>query len=496
MKRLGFGWAVFALAIVVYLGTLGRFFVSDDFLNMERNIVLTLADLLSLFSTTDVDFFRPIPRLHFGLLQGFVGDRAIVWNAVGLLLHGLASVLVYQLAREFLGKSREVAARWTGVLFAVHFIHVEPVLWASGVTTTYVTVFVIAALRLHRRSRRTGRARDLVLAVLAFQAALLSKETAIAFVPLWLLTLRVWPVTDRKGREFPRSPTVAEALPFAVVLGAYLLVVLGIDRGGDASPYRMMPGPHVLKNALFFLLGGFVPLRYWEVQELWARSAGLGEFVSQVVARPLMIGPLAVGGVAVAAAMVRGGREVRNGFLWIGAASLPFLLLPGSGERFLYLASFGACLVLGLGIQAAAAMRRVGSQRFLVGALVASLFVVGNLDRQRDWDLAGRWTRSLTGRGEYFLIRPESERIEFQGVLDSYRSAWVFRNGFDSMVRLYWEGRQYWRAEEAPPGETPDAVMGIRMGENGGVVVAPGGFFGTEPGVQGPSLPPSGVGGP
>lgn len=469
MKTIGFGGVVFALAILMYAGTLHHFFVSDDFLNLERNGFRTVGEGLSLFSTTDTDFYRPIPRLHFGILQGIASDRVEIWNAVGLLLHGMASFLAFALARDLLGRDRESAARWAGVLFAVHFIHVEPVVWASGVTTTWVTLFLLAALLLHRRSRRTGRARDLALSVAAFGGALLSKETAVAFVPLWLVTLWVWPGHDGRRRTFPRHPTVAEAVPYAVLLGAYVLVVAGIDRGGDASPYRWVPGAHLVKNALFFAFGGFLPIRYWELQQLWAQSAGLSAFVSAGLGRADLMLPLVTGGLGLLLLVVRGDRDVRGGLAWIAAASLPFLLLPGSGERFQYLSSFGACLALG------ASLARIGRARtrFLVGALVVLVFVAGNLDRQRDWRHASRWTRAIVSRWDYLKGRRSDERIEFVGIPDAYRSAWVFRNGFGSMVRLYWERRPYWREENRAAGAEPDLRMLVELSPGGALAMFP-----------------------
>jgi hypothetical protein len=84
---------------------------------------------------------------------------------------------------------------------------------------------------------------------------------------------------------------------------------------------------------------------------------------------------------------------------------------------------------------------------------------VGNLDRQSDWRTASGWTRNITRRWA-FLKNLDAERpIEFLGVPETHRSAWVFRNGFESMVRLYWEGRPY-RLEGSPfPEGAPERMV-------------------------------------
>lgn len=459
-------------AVVLYAPTLDHFFVSDDFLNFERNGFETVADALGFFSTRDVDFWRPVARLHFGLLRGFVADRVFVWNLVGLLLHAVAAGLVVVLAKSFFGAANARAARWAGLFFAVHFIHVEPVVWASGVTTLWVTILVLTALVLLRRSRRTGATRDRVLAVAAFAAALGAKETAVAFVPLLLLTTWWWPV--ERARPASRLPTVGEAAPFAILLAAYALVLAGIDRGGEASPYQVGLGGHVLRNVAFVGLGGFVPLRFWQVRD--AAADGTGPFLGALAERPELLLPMLAGVAVIVGLAWRGDRNVRGGLLWMLLAATPFLALTGSGERFLYLPSVGACLVWGLLAQAALRRAAASGRRWAGRLAVAAallLHVAGNLDRQGDWVTAAGWTREITGRWPALEARDPEAPIEFVGVPGDHRSAWVFRNGFDSMVRLYWRGRPYAKEGELPAGLPPPERMVVEVHPNGTVGMGP-----------------------
>jgi hypothetical protein len=474
--------ALLLVAVVVLYGaTLDHFFVSDDFLNLERNSFRTIGEALGFFSIHDVDFYRPIPRLHFGILQGLFADRVLIWNLVGVLLHGIVAVAVTVLASSLLGDDHRRAARWAGLFFAVHFIHVEPVVWASGVTSLWVTLFLLLGLVLHRRAERLGSARDFTLATVAYFLALLSKETAVVFLPLLLLVTAVWPGVDRDGRPLSRLPSLGSVAPYLILTAIYGVVVARIDRGGAASPYQVGLGPHVLKNAAFFYLGSFVPVRYWEVQELWTRAAteggGLAGFGIELLRRPALGPPLLVGAVGIAAALRRGGRGVRGGLAWIGVAAIPFLLLPGSGERFLYLPSVGASIALGVGAQSLLRRGRdlpggLPTARVLVGAVLA-LMIWGNLDRQGDWMTASRWTRGICGRWTYFRELDPDRPIEFVGIPDSWRSAWVFRNGFDSMARLYWEGRLYRREGRMPAGAPAPTRMEVFLKPGGAVGMHP-----------------------
>lgn len=480
-----------AAAVAMYAATWDHFFVSDDFLNLERSTFRTVAEGLALFSTADVDFYRPLARLHFGVLAGLVSDRVEVWNVANTLWHALVALLAARLAASLLGRGRERVAVATGLLFAVHWIHVEPVVWASGVAGLLATAGILAALLLFRRARETGRARDAAGSVAAFAGALMAQETAVAFVPLLLVTTWVWPPAAGRGGS-PRRPTLAEAAPYAVLLAAYAVIATSIDRGGEASPYRFALGPHLVKNAAFFALGSFVPVRSWEIQDLWVASAsggGLAGFLRSLAGRPGLALPLLAGALALPVAWRRGGPDVRGGLAWIAAASLPFLPLPGSGERFHYLPSFGACLVLAL-LGEAAWRRARGSARrapaAAAAALALGLIVAANLDRQSDWRIAGQWTRGIVERWAYLRVLDPASPVEFLGVPDHHRSAWVFRNGFPSMVRLYWQGRPYGRAEDRGADAPPAYRIRVEALGDGGIGMAPA--RGEERGLPRPPL--------
>ena len=470
------GSLVFLAAFVLYGPSLEHFFVSDDFLNLERNAFRTVGEMLGFFATKDVDFYRPVPRLHFGFLQGWFADQVVAWNVIGALLHGVTSVAGGFLALSLLGPRNRRAARYVGLFFALHFIHAEAVVWASAVTTLYVTLFVFLALLLFRRARETGSVWDRTLSVVCFAAALLSKETAVAFVPLLLVTTWVWPV--RRGGA--RLPTIGESLPYAVLLIAYGIILSTVDRGGDLSPYRITPGPHVLKNLAFFGLGGFVPVRYWEVQQLWSAAGASGgdrRLPGRHDASPRSHRASGAGG-GRSSSRSSGRDRATSGEGWRGSSPprFRFSRFRAAEERFLYLASFGACLVLGVGAQALLRRhpRLRGGRWTARGVVLAALTlsVAASVDRQRDWVLAGRWSREIVGRWSYLRELDPREPIEFVGIPGEYRSAWLFRNGFPSMVRLYWEGRPYGLEGELPAGSARDRR---------GVVLHPEGTIGLLP---------------
>jgi hypothetical protein len=287
--------------------------------------------------------------------------------------------------------------------------------------------------------------------------------------------------------------SLGEAFPFLILLAAHAAIVLPIERGGDLSPYRMSLGAHVVKNAAFSLWGGFIPLRYFELQDLW-QAAGQSEgsvlwsFASAVLRRPLLAAGILAGAAAIAMIALRGGRSARYSLAWILLAAAPYLFLEGSGERFLYVPSFGACAILGLASAALWQRRRTWPGRSAGAAaaitLLLGLHVLGNLDRQDDWSTSGKWTRGIVARWSYLEGLDPETSIEFVGIPDRWGSAWVFRNGFSSMVRTHWQGRPYWREEERPEGTEADERMGVMLNPLGNVGMLPAELMpeGTGPG--------------
>jgi hypothetical protein len=190
----------------------------------------------------------------------------------------------------------------------------------------------------------------------------------------------------------------------------------------------------------------------------------------------------------------RGGRNARLFLLWILAASAPYVFLGGSGERFLYVPSFGACALLGMACawllehRARLPGRLAGAYTAI--ALLLAMHIFGNLDRQDDWLTAAKWTRGIVSRWSYLRGIDSERTIEFVGVPDSYRSAWVFRNGFSSMVRTHWQGRDYWREEERGTHQPAAMRMGVMLNPAGNVGMLPADLMPADSSMA-PGAPPA-----
>ena len=238
------------LALVVFSPALGGGFVHDDHRQIVGNpLVQNLSQLPLLFSTgvwagagSGSSWYRPLMMSSFALDRAFLGPAALGFHAVSLLIFAIVAVLAVRCMSVF-GASAP-AALLAGALGAVHPAQAEAVAWISARCDLLLAVFGIAALLLYERALRPPQSGKLMhpgwslgdlrgAAGVAYLAALLSKESAVALAPVFACVDRVRsaPVTLRA--------LIARHAPWLLALGVYLLLrahSLGGVSGGILAP--------------------------------------------------------------------------------------------------------------------------------------------------------------------------------------------------------------------------------------------------------------------
>ena len=118
------------------------------------------------------------------LLWGFKPPSA---HAVNLVIHSGVCILFWQLLRTL-----DVPGSWLAALiFAVHPVHVEPVVWIIGRKDLLAALFYLGSALLWLRYLSSRNSVFLAISVLVFAAAMVSKSTAIT-LPLALILLIWW----------------------------------------------------------------------------------------------------------------------------------------------------------------------------------------------------------------------------------------------------------------------------------------------------------------
>ena len=224
---------LFAAAALVYANALWDGFTLDDPLYITVNPQVTSLSLRGLFSLHKfAHVFRPLTFATFGLNWALAGARPFGFHLVNVLLHAAVTCLLYLLLRNILepaspqGSSQgKTVAFVAALLFAVHPIHTEAVTSIVGRSELLAAGFLLAACLFHVNDRE-------IPALLCFVLAVLSKESAVVFLPLVL-------VCDyARGRWKP----VLRYVSIAGVTLIYLGVFWKLQGGRLALPPNWQPG--------------------------------------------------------------------------------------------------------------------------------------------------------------------------------------------------------------------------------------------------------------
>lgn len=405
-ERLGF--VIAAAAFLLYLPTFSFEFVWDDRYFIVRNESLRdLSNITKFFhdsSTTSSahhmgEIYRPLRNVTYAVdyaLSRALSPRAdpvsaAMFHCTNILLHALATWLVWWLARGLLGgggggggggatslfSPSLVGAGAAAAFWAVHPLATEAVCWVKCRDDLLVTVFLLAGAGLAARwsDARLPRLGQW-LAVAGLQlGAVLSKETGVVF-PV-LLVLSAWAGRQRRG-EFKGLRSRAD----------FRLLAMGLGIGAAVNlPYLLMRSAvlgEVAQLATPLASGGAL---FWT--QLRATAAGLSLVVWPIplladyqafpISRGFGIGEAAalatVLGLLTAAWVLR-----RRAPLFALAVAWWFVaILPVSNfvptmqflaERFLYPALAGAAIAFGAGVCAALARPGIWGRRVLVAAAV------------------------------------------------------------------------------------------------------------------------------
>ena len=380
---------VAALAVAVYANAVGNGLHVDDRYELVTNpLIRSLGNLPAVFSSGVWDFdgrvssyYRPMMYVWYTMVYAVAGTSAWAYHLLNVALHAGTAGLAFLVTRALLTDLDSRHPWWrspallAGMLFAVHPIHTEPVAWAAGVVDLSYSFFYLLAFYLV--VRETGRGRDLLLALAAYAAALLSKEPAITLPALLLV---YWWL--RESRPSGVRELAMRLVPWIAVSAAYLglrAAALG-SLAPETSPVDLSPWEYVLTAVA--LLGRFLramvlptELNFWHVfvpvKSFWsveaaAAVATVGAWAVLAVwavRRRTLVPALALGFAVVPLTPA------------LMLASLNQGLENAFAERYLYLPSFGVVLLAGWAV-AAIYPARVGAARTLT-AILASVGVLG-----------------------------------------------------------------------------------------------------------------------
>ena len=274
------GIIIFLITVFVYLPSLPNEFLDwDDNLYVTRNPhiqELNFSSIRWMLSSYHASNWHPLTWLSHALDIAVWGLRPSPHRLTNILLHGLNSLLVFWVSgillrawfrtgkNSVLQKPTEAgqenlqritgAAFVTGLLFGLHPVHVESVVWISERKDLLCAFFFLLSIRLYlpfvaRRALGHKAVGAYLLALCSFVLALLSKPMAVT-LPAVLLLLDLYPL-KRLDRNIPKSAMVAlEKIPFFLLsIGSAIVTLVAQKSGGAVVEMNNYPLDARITNA-------------------------------------------------------------------------------------------------------------------------------------------------------------------------------------------------------------------------------------------------------
>lgn len=306
-------------------------------------------------STRDrVGYYRPLSGVLLTVCYQLGGTDPAVYHWLNLILHIAACLAAWRLgARLF--RSQEIGFA-AALLFAVHPVHVESVAWISALHDPLYSVFGFVALERFLAWREAGANGMPWTAGLVFLGALLSKDAAIALIPVALVLdygRRRYEPNQRGGAFGALKPFLRAYLPLFCALLVYLTLrvitygELTAGLGKQTTDFGVAFGR--LLTLRIELFGGALALVAWPAEQNLFRP-----FHPELPDGALTVPLLAIGAWAVLtlSAQLLRRRPLLATLLILPAAISPVLLRVESvgtfplSDRFLYFGVIGFTLLL------------------------------------------------------------------------------------------------------------------------------------------------------
>jgi tetratricopeptide (TPR) repeat protein len=232
-------WVVYLLLIGLTFAAYVPLFTSsggwlwDDEGHVTKAALQTVAGLQRIwFDIGATQQYYPVVHSAFWIESHLFGtDNPMPYHAVSVLLHASSAFLLFRILRALDLPGAITAA----LIFALHPVHVESVAWTSELKNTLSCVFFLGAALTYLRFESNRAARTLILSLVLFLFAVLSKSVT-ATLPVAILVVVWW---RRGGLEWRRD--VLPLIPMVVAGIAAGLTTVWFERtliGAEGAEFQ------------------------------------------------------------------------------------------------------------------------------------------------------------------------------------------------------------------------------------------------------------------
>ncbi len=222
--------ALLAAVLAAFSGAFSHEFVSwDDHVYVYENplILNPTAANFKAFGTQVVSLnYHPLTMWSLWMNSAIFGAGAKSFILTNVLIHWLNAGLLCWLVWLLTGRQYRSVALLTALLFAIHPLRAESVVWVSERKDVLYVFFFLAGCISYWRYLETQRSTKLWIALIFMLLSCLSKGVAVVF-PLVCLLMDYW-----HGRKFGVN-WIVEKIPLFALSLLFGLIALDVQQGGD-----------------------------------------------------------------------------------------------------------------------------------------------------------------------------------------------------------------------------------------------------------------------
>ena len=302
------GCAAGSALLYVSFGTLSAFLASDDFGWLGNARVVTWNQWFIVPGRTH--FYRPVVEMWFAALTPVCDYNPRCYHAFSIGVHAANTALFCALVTRVGGSVKYGAA--AAAIFAALPGYAEAVVWVSASTILLAAFFWLSAAHVSlSAAQRSSVLLWMTAAVLAGLAMFSHESAASLFLVLPVL------LVPGRSVDLQRSFGLRALVPFAIVVGAFALSVVVVDRRNyvfTEGHYRA--GLHMVRHAL--------------------------DYVAALYVGPHRPGNHAIVVALLIVVMFVGGRLARIAGWWMLVTLVPYVAFTwGNVSRYLYLPAMG-----------------------------------------------------------------------------------------------------------------------------------------------------------
>jgi protein O-mannosyl-transferase len=387
--------------------------------NLRLRDGLTPASIAWAFRTAYAANWFPLTWLSYILGVSLYGFDSGWHHLTNVILHAINSILLFIVLRRMTG------ARWRSafvtLLFAIHPLHVEPVVWIAERKEVLSGLFWFLSIWAYVAYVKRPRTAAYILLLLAFSSGLMSKPMIVT-LPFVLLLLDFWPL-DRWENTPVRRLILEKAPLVALAAVASAITFLVQKSAGAVASSAEIPFAFRIENALISYVA-------YILQFLWpARMAVLYPYAARL---PIwqVAGAFAV--LAAITAFAVSQRKHRPylalGWFWFAGILIPVIGLVQVGiqsraDRYMYIPLIGLSIIVVWGLNEIAARRAAVRPVVALAAAVCCAYGVVA------WSSAAYWRDTVT------LVRHTIEVTENNwGALGILSQALLTQNRVDEAM--------------------------------------------------------------